>query len=97
MDLVIVIAALLVYFAYFVKSCPKIIKKYKQLLLGIFIGLLIYKYMNFEGNGDFGWGGPVIVALFFFLLAGVNGFMAARESTESRAPTQIEMDEFRPF
>uniref|UniRef100_A0A6C0BT82 Uncharacterized protein n=1 Tax=viral metagenome TaxID=1070528 RepID=A0A6C0BT82_9ZZZZ len=50
MDLVILIGAILVYFAYFVKSCPNIIKKYRQLLLGIIIGLLIYKYVNIEGN-----------------------------------------------
>jgi len=52
MELVLLIGAILVFFAWFGNnSCPKFIRDNKKLITGIVIGLFITKYMNIEGSG----------------------------------------------
>jgi ABC-type spermidine/putrescine transport system permease subunit I len=66
MELVLLIGAILVYFAWFGNnSCPKFIRDNKKLITGIVIGLFITKYMNIEGSGTSN--GPVVVAMVFGL------------------------------
>ena len=88
MDLVILIGAILVYFGFFVKSCPNIIKKYRQLLLGIVIGLLIYKYMNIEGSTWSDGLVPFLVAALFVIMLGLTVSFIINPIKTQASPSQ---------
>lgn len=53
-----VLIVALVLGAFFFPSAPKMLKDNKQMLLGVFIGILMGQYLGVKIEGTQGWDGP---------------------------------------
>ena len=53
MNMITVLIVALVLCAYFYPACPKMLKDNKQMLLGVFVGLLAGQYFGVKIEGGF--------------------------------------------
>lgn len=54
MNMITVLIVALILCAYFYPACPKMLKDNKQMLLGVFVGILAGQYLGvtIEGSGE---------------------------------------------